>query len=209
MDMTLQNTLTAPAVKKRALTKRWWLKPLVFSASFIPFASLLYALLTNQLGPNPIEVLTDETGEWALRFVVLGLMLTPLRWWLKKPWPVQLRRMIGLFAFFYAVVHFSIYLFLDQQLDFAAIVDDLFERPYITAGSVAFLILLPLAITSNRAMVKRLGNKWQSLHRWVYIAACAAIVHYVWLAKGDRIEPYVYLAIVMALLIVRLKRTLS
>ena len=209
MDMTLQNTPTVAIAKKRTLAKRWWLKPLVFTAALIPLASLVFALLTGKLGPNPIEVLTDETGEWALRFIILGLVLTPLRLWLKKPWPVQLRRMIGLFAFFYATVHLSIYLFLDQQLDLKAIMADLFERPYITAGSTAFLILLPLAVTSNRSMVKRLGKKWQALHRWVYIAACAAVVHYVWLAKGDRIEPYVYLAIVMALLIVRLKRALN
>lgn len=196
------------SAKGETRAKRWWLKPLVFVAALVPLASVVYSLLTNQLGPNPIEVLTDETGEWALRFIVLGLVLTPLRVWLKKPWPVQLRRMIGLFAFFYASVHFSIYFILDQQLDLAAIVADVFERPYITAGSVAFLILLPLAITSNRAMVKRLGKKWQSLHRWVYIAACAAVVHYVWLAKGDRIEPFVYLAIVMVLLIIRFKRVI-
>ncbi len=208
MDTALQDSVTTPA-KKKAWAKRWWLKPLVFLVALIPLVSLVYSLLTGQLGPNPIEVLTDETGEWALRFIVLGLLLTPLRIWLKKPWPVQLRRMIGLFAFFYVVVHFSIYLFLDQQLDLAAIIADVIERPYITAGTVAFLILIPLAITSNRRMVKRLGKKWQSLHRWVYIAACAAVVHYVWLAKGDRIEPFVYLAIVMFLLVVRLKRVIS
>ncbi len=208
MDTALQDSVTTPA-KKKAWAKRWWLKPLVFLVALIPLVSLVYSLLTGQLGPNPIEVLTDETGEWALRFIVLGLLLTPLRIWLKKPWPVQLRRMIGLFAFFYVVVHFSIYLFLDQQLDLAAIIADVIERPYITAGTVAFLILIPLAITSNRRMVKRLGKKWQSLHRWVYIAACAAVVHYVWLAKGDRIEPFVYLAIVMFLLVVRLKRVIA
>jgi len=146
--------------------RNWWLKPLVFTASLIPFAGMVYALLTEQLGPNPIEALTDETGEWALRFVVLGLALTPLRYWLKKPWPVQLRRMIGLFAFFYALTHFSIYLILDLQLDISAFIADVVERPYITAGTVAFLILIPLAVTSNRVMVKRLGKKWQSLHRW-------------------------------------------
>ena len=208
MDTALQDSVTTPA-KKKAWAKRWWLKPLVFLVALIPLVSLVYSLLTGQLGPNPIEVLTDETGEWALRFIVLGLLLTPLRIWLKKPWPVQLRRMIGLFAFFYVVVHFSIYLFLDQQLDLAAIIADIIKRPYITAGTVAFLILIPLAITSNRRMVKRLGKKWQSLHRWVYIAACAAVVHYVWLAKGDRIEPFVYLAIVMFLLVVRLKRVIA
>jgi len=189
--------------------KHWWIKPVVFIAALIPFASLVYALLTNQLGPNPIEALTDETGEWALRFIVLGLALTPLRWWLKKPWPVQLRRMVGLFAFFYALIHLSIYLILDQQLELSAILADILERPYITAGTVSFLILLPLAITSNRVMVKRLGKKWLSLHRWVYIAACAAILHYVWLARGDRIEPFVYLGLVMVLLAVRLVRNLK
>ncbi|MEE9334158.1 MAG: protein-methionine-sulfoxide reductase heme-binding subunit MsrQ [Granulosicoccaceae bacterium] len=208
MDTTLQNSSTT-AASKGIWARRWWSKPLVFVAALIPLASLVYSLFDNQLGPNPIEELTHETGEWALRFIVLGLALTPLRVWIKKPWPVQLRRMIGLFAFFYAAMHFSIYMFLDQQLDLAAIVADVFKRPYISAGTVAFLILLPLAITSNRSMVKRLGKKWASLHRWVYIAACAAVVHYVWLAKGDRFEPFVYLAIVMALLMVRLKRVIA
>jgi sulfoxide reductase heme-binding subunit YedZ len=208
MDVTLKSRAVA-AVKKTRGTKRAWLKPLVFIVSLVPLVSLLVSLLTNQLGANPIEALTDETGEWALRFIVLGLLLSPLRWWLKVTWPVQIRRMIGLFAFFYALVHLGIYLFLDQQLDLAAIVADLLERPYIAAGTVAFSILLPLAVTSNRKMVKRLGKRWQSLHRWVYIAACAAVVHYVWLAKGDRVEPLVYLAIVMVLLIVRLKRVIT
>ncbi len=205
---TLKNAATAAGKATRG-AKRRWLKPLVFVLALIPFVSLVAALLTNQLGANPIEALTDETGEWALRFIVLGLMLSPLRWWLKATWPVQIRRMIGLFAFFYALVHLCIYLILDQQLDPGAIISDLLERPYIAAGTAAFSILLPLAITSNRAMVKRLGKRWQRLHRWVYIAACAAVVHYVWLAKGDRVEPFVYLAIVMALLIVRLKRAIA
>jgi len=206
MEATLQNssnTKSSPTVKRR------WLKPLVFLLSLLPFLLLVTALLTNQLGPNPIEELTGETGEWALRFIVLGLMLSPLRWWLKQSWPVQLRRMIGLFAFFYASVHLSIYLFLDQMLDVSAIISDLLDRPYITAGTVAFFILLPLAVTSNKRMVKKLGTKWQSLHRWVYLGACAAVVHYVWLAKGDRLEPFAYLTIVMGLFVLRLKRLLS
>jgi len=182
------------------------LKPVVFLLSLAPFLWLVFALLSNRLGPNPIEAITDETGEMGLRFLVITLSLTPLRWILKQTWPLRLRRMLGLFAFFYVCVHFLTYLVLDQQLDLRAIIDDLVERPYVLAGTTAFCILLPLAVTSTRGWVKRLGRRWQSLHRWVYIAATASIVHYIWLARGDLIEPFVYLGILLVLFVYRLAK---
>lgn len=198
------------AVGGRLSTIRWQLalKPLVFIAALLPFLLLLQSLLTGQLGPNPIDTLTDQTGTLAIRLLLISLMLTPLRWVLKNTWPIRLRRMLGLFAFFYAALHVATYLLLDQQLDMAAIGSDLSERPFIVAGTVAFLILLPLAITSNRRMVRKLGTRWLSLHRWVYIAGTAAVVHYVWLAKGDLIEPIVYLVLLLALFSYRLVKTL-
>lgn len=176
------------------------MKPLVFLLAASPFLYLLQSLLSGSLGPNPIDALTDQTGTLAIRMLLVSLSLTPLRWLLKNTWPLKLRRMLGLFAFFYASLHVSIYLVLDQQLDVAAIWEDLAERPYIMAGTVAFLILIPLALTSTRGMVRRLGRRWASLHRGVYIASAAVVVHYVWLAKGDLVEPFVYLALLLGLL---------
>ncbi len=181
----------------------------VFTVALIPFAYLVFALFTGKLGANPIERLTNETGEWAIRFIMISLSLTPLRGLLKNAWPVKLRRMLGLFAFFYALLHFCIYFLLDQQLDLLAVWRDLNQRPYILAGFTGFLIFLPLAATSTRGMARRLGRRWSSLHRWVYLAATAAVVHYVWLAKGDLIEPFVYLGILFVLLSYRFVKLLK
>lgn len=175
-------------------------KPLVFAAALAPFIYLVWSLLTGGLGPNPIDILTDNTGTLAIRMLLISLCVTPLRYLLKQTWPLRFRRMLGLFAFFYAFLHVSIYMVLDQQLDISLIWEDLAERPYILAGTVAFLLLLPLAITSTRKMVRRLGKRWTLLHRGVYLASTAAVIHYVWLAKGDLIEPFVYLGLLMLLL---------
>ena len=180
-----------------------WLKPVAFALLAAPAAYLVYALFAGGLGPDPIEALTDETGELALRFLVLSLALTPLRLLLKATWPVRLRRMIGLFAFFYAALHVLIWVVLDQELDPAAMLADVVERPYVLAGTAAFLVMLPLAATSTKAIARRMGRRWQGLHRWVYLAAAAAVVHFVWLAKGDVAEPYVYLAVLAGLYAVR------
>jgi len=185
------------------------LKPVVFALLSMPFIWLVYALLTSQLGANPIEAITDFTGEWALRILLLSLAMTPLRMLLKKPWPIRLRRMIGLFAFFYVLTHLATYLVLDQQFDMGAILSDILERPYITAGSISLLILVPLALTSTKGMMKRLGKRWTSLHRLVYIAATAAIVHYVWLTKGDQMEPLVYLVVLLVLMLFRVKKLIA
>lgn len=183
-------------------------KPIVFIAALLPFLFLLQSLLTGQLGPNPIDTLTDQTGTLAIRMLLISLMLTPLRWLLKDTWPIRFRRMIGLFAFFYATLHVATYFVLDQQFDIGAVWSDLSERPYIVAGTIAFLIMVPLAITSNNYMVRRLGRRWMSLHRAVYIAGLAVVVHYVWLAKGDLIEPIVYLLLLLILFSYRLVKTI-
>lgn len=185
------------------------LKPIVFVLLLAPFIWLVYAILNNQLGANPIEAITDFTGEWALRILLLSLAMTPLRMLLKKPWPIRLRRMVGLFAFFYVLTHLATYLVLDQQLAVSAIMSDILERPYITAGTLALLILIPLAMTSTKGMMKRLGKRWTSLHRLVYLAATAAIVHYVWLTRGDQIEPLIYLFVLFVLMLFRVKRLVT
>lgn len=206
MSELIQGTI----FRGRRIAFQWQLlvKPIVFVLALTPFIYLVQALLSGSLGPNPIDALTDITGTLAIRMLLISLSLTPLRWLLKATWPVRLRRMLGLFAFFYATLHVSIYLGLDQQLDLAAIWDDLAERPYILAGTVAFLILIPLAVTSTRAMVRRLGRRWSSLHRGVYLAGTAAVVHYVWLAKGDLVEPLVYLAVLLILFAYRFVKLL-
>ncbi|MFK7861007.1 MAG: sulfite oxidase heme-binding subunit YedZ [Granulosicoccus sp.] len=194
--------------KKRVLPWKLLAKPVVFLAALTPFIYLVHALLTGQLGPNPIDSLTDQTGTLAIRMLMISLAVTPLRYVLKQTWPLRFRRMLGLFAFFYALLHVLIYAVLDQQLDIGLIWEDLAERPYVLAGTTAFLLLLPLALTSTRGMVRRLGKRWSLLHRAVYIAGTAAVVHYVWLAKGDLIEPFVYLGILMLLFSYRLVRTM-
>jgi len=192
-----------------SLSMKSLLKPAVFVLLSLPFIWLVFALLTDRLGANPIEEITDFTGEWALRILLLSLTMTPLRMVLKKPWPIRLRRMVGLFAFFYVLTHFLTYLLLDLQLDTSAIVADIIDRPYITAGSVAFIILIALAVTSTNAMMRRMGKRWQSLHRLVYVATGAALLHFVWLTRGFQIEPLVYLAVFCVLMLFRTKKLMK
>ena len=185
-----------------------WVKVGVFLMALTPFFYLVQQLLSGALGPNPIDALTDQTGTLAIRFLLISLAISPLRFLLKNTWPLKFRRMLGLFAFFYAFLHFSIYAVLDQQLDPVRMWEDLAERPYIMAGTTALIVLIALAVTSNRRMVKRLGKRWLELHRLVYIAATAGVIHFVWLAKGDLIEPFVYLLLLMLLLGFRFVRLL-
>lgn len=197
----------APSVS--ASRMKLLLKPSVFIALSLPFIWLVFALFTNRLGANPVEAITDHTGEWALRILLLSLAMTPLRMVLKKPWPIRLRRMVGLFSFFYVLTHLLTYFLLDQQLDGAAIIADIIERPYITAGSAGFLILLALAVTSTNGMMRRLGRRWQSLHKLVYVATGAALLHFIWLTRGFQIEPLVYLFVFLVLMSFRVKAWLK
>jgi len=210
----MSSSLTMPAQPTTTRSRgKWtwvsWLKIVVFLACLVPAGAMVMAVVTGKSGPNPIEYLTHVTGEWGLRFLLLSLVMTPLRWMTKSLVPTRFRRMIGLFAFFYVALHFTVYLVLDQQLDVGAIVDDLFKRTYIIAGFVSLLVLVPLALTSTKGMMRRLGKRWKSLHRWVYVASIAAVLHYIWLAKGDQIEPLIYAAVLAVLLGARLWRTIN
>ena len=167
---------------------------------------MVTALLTDRLGANPIESLSHETGQWALRLLLIGLLATPLQQQFRWLWTVRIRRMIGLFAFFYASLHMLVFIWLDQQWDWPLIAGEILEKPYLLAGVLGLLLLLPLALTSSNSMMRKLGRRWKSLHRWVYIAVLAGCVHFVWLAKGDKPEPLVYLSIFLGLLIWRFAR---
>ena len=177
----------------------------VFAAALAPFSALVYAGFTDALGANPVEAITHTTGEWTLRLLLVTLAITPLRRLTGWVWLTRLRRMVGLFAFFYLVLHFTTYAVLDASLDLAYVVEDVADRLYITAGFAAFVMLVPLAATSTNAMVRRLGPvRWRRLHRLVYAAGICGVLHYLWLVKADLREPLVYTAILAVLLAARL-----
>jgi sulfoxide reductase heme-binding subunit YedZ len=181
------------------------LKITVFIASLIPAVWLAYALVTDQLGANPIEAITRETGLWALRFLWLTLLITPLRWVTSWNKLVSLRRMLGLYVFFYAVLHMLLYLWLDQFFDIGEIIKDIIKRPFITIGFISFIALLPLAITSNNKMVKRMGGKaWKKLHKLTYFIAVSSAIHFYMLVKQDKIEPIIYMVLLVLLFSIRL-----
>ena len=182
---------------------RWVVKPLVFLACLIPFLLLLRGVLDGDLGANPLERVTDVTGQWGLRFLLLTLAITPLRRLTGWTWLLRFRRMLGLFVFFYITLHFLTWVWLDQELSWGNILADIVKRPYVTVGFSAWLLLLPLAATSTRGMMRRLGRKWQRLHRAVYAIGVLAILHYIWLVKADLLEPLIYAAVLILLLVVR------
>ena len=178
-------------------------KPLVFGLCLLPFVILLFRLLNDELGANPIEAFTRKSGEWGLRFLLITLAVTPLRQLIKQSWPLRYRRMLGLFAFFYVCVHLLSYIVLDQFFDWYEIGADIIKRPFITIGMSAFVLLVPLAVTSNKAMIRRLGRNWQRLHRLVYLIGVLAVVHFFWLVKADLYWPTLYATILAVLLLAR------
>ncbi len=188
------------------LSKHNWgfIKVLVFLLSLIPFALLLQDTLQDQLGANPIEALHFRLGDWALRFLCLGLALTPLKKLLHQSWPIRFRRMLGLFTYFYACLHLLVYIVLDLSFSWEAFVDEVPQSPYILVGLFTFLLLTPLALTSSQYMQKRLGKTWGQLHKLVYLAGVSAVVHYLWLVKSDLSEPLFYTAVIAVLLGARL-----
>ena len=183
------------------------LKVSVFIISLIPCCLLVYGLLTNQLGANPIEAITRETGLWALRFLLMTLAITPLRWLTGWNMLGAIRRMLGLYVFFYAVLHVLLYLWLDQFFDINEIIKDIIKRPFITIGFFTFSALIPLVVTSNKAMTKKLGGKrWKKLHQLTYYIAIAVCVHFYMLVKQDKAEPLFYIGMLAILLGIRLYR---
>ena len=176
----------------------------VFVVCLIPLARLVVLGFTGGLGANPIEFITRSTGTWTLVGLMVTLSVTPLRRLTGRAELIRFRRMLGLFTFFYVCLHFITYIWLDQFFDPAAIVKDIIKRPFITFGFAAFVLLIPLAATSTRAMIRRLGRRWQQLHRLVYAIAILGVVHYLWLVKKDLTEPLIYGAVLALLLLMRL-----
>jgi methionine sulfoxide reductase heme-binding subunit len=180
------------------------LKPAVFLACLVPLAQLAYGFYADDLTANPIEYITRFTGSWALIILITSLAVTPLRRITVWNALVKFRRMLGLFAFFYATLHFATYMVLDLFFDFSAIAKDIIKRPYITVGFTAFVLMIPLAITSTTGMIGRLGKRWQQLHYLVYGIAILGVVHFYWLVKADIRRPVQYGAVLALLLGYRL-----
>jgi sulfoxide reductase heme-binding subunit YedZ len=178
-------------------------KPVVFLLALVPLGILLlraFELAGLGVGANPIEALLHELGRWGLKFLLLTLAITPLRWWTGWNWLLRFRRMLGLFSFFYILLHFAVYAVLDQGLDLKLIIEDVIKRPYITLGMTGLLLLVPLAVTSTKGMMRRLGKSWQKLHRLVYVIAIVGVWHFYWQVKLDTLDATVYAAILLVLL---------
>ncbi len=203
------------AAARRPPSAAWWrdpvraAKPVVFAAGCVPLGLLAYAVLFDplSLGANPAERIVHETGEWCLQFLLISLAVTPLRRVSGWNWPIKYRRMLGLFAFAYGVLHLSAYVAFDQYFDLAGIVKDIWKRPFITVGFAALLLMTPLAVTSTRGWIRRLGaERWNRLHKVVYAVAILGVVHYWWLVKRDITWPVIYALILAVLLGYRLVR---
>jgi len=178
-------------------------KPVVFLLGLVPLAILALRVFEQadfSLGANPIEELLHQLGRWGLKFLLLTLTITPLRRWTGWNGLIRFRRMLGLFAFFYISLHFTVYAVLDQGLDLSVMIEDVIERPYITLGMTGLLLLIPLAATSTKGMMRRLGKRWQKLHRLVYVIGIVGVWHFYWQVKLDTLDATVYAVILMVLL---------
>jgi methionine sulfoxide reductase heme-binding subunit len=178
-----------------------WTKVVVFLICLGPLGLLIWEAFNDELSANPTQFLEHATGDWTLRFVAITLAISPLRKILIMPQLIRFRRMLGLFAFFYACLHFSIYIGFDRVLDFSGVWADVMKRKYITVGFTGFVLMIPLAVTSTAGMIRRLGGKrWQMLHRLIYLTAIAGVIHYYWLVKSDVHVPLEYAAVMAVLL---------
>jgi len=188
----------------RAFLISKWSKAAVVLIGLVPIASLVWRAFHNGLTANPIEFITHATGDWTLRFVVITLCITPLRRLVQLPDLIRFRRTLGLFAFFYGCLHFTTYIWLDKFFDLHAVWIDVYKRPYITVGFTAFVLMIPLAVTSTAGWIRRMGGKnWRLLHRAIYFIAIFGVIHYYWLVKSAVIRPLTYGAIVAVLLLWR------
>jgi methionine sulfoxide reductase heme-binding subunit len=181
------------------------LKVMVFLTCLGPLSVLTWKGFHDQLGANPVDVITRSTGKWTLTFLLITLSVAPLRKLASAPWLIRFRRMLGLFAFFYGTLHLMTFVWLDKSFDFQAMLHDIVKRRFITAGMTAWALMLPLALTSTTGWIRRLGGKrWQRLHRLIYFSAAAGVIHFIWLVKADLRRPLTYGAILAGLLAFRL-----
>ena len=182
-----------------------YLKPVIFLACLIPLGRLVWRGFHAGLGANPIEAITHGTGDWTLSFLLVTLSISPLRKLTRQYWLIGLRRMLGLFAFFYGTLHLMTWLWLDKFFDVHEMLADIIKRRFITAGMTAFALMIPLALTSTKWSIRKLGGKrWQVLHRLIYFSAMAGVIHYIWLVKADLRKPLEYAAVLGVLLLYRL-----
>ncbi len=192
------------------MNKLRFTKSLLFLAALIPLARLVWKALHDALGANPIEVITHSTGNWTLIFILTTLSITPLRRITHQYWLIGLRRMIGLFAFFYGTLHFLTYIWLDKFFDVHDMLHDVAKRRFITVGFSAFVLMIPLAVTSTKGWIRRIGGKnWQRLHRLIYLTGILAVIHYAWLVKADLRKPIEYAIALSLLLLYRVGAWLS
>jgi sulfoxide reductase heme-binding subunit YedZ len=181
-------------------------KPLLFILLLLPILYYAYGIWQDMLGANPLEAVIRGLGDWALRILLLTLLMSPLRRLINWTQALRLRRMLGLYAYFYVVLHLFSYLWFDQFFDWEEIWFDILERPFITIGMAAFVLLIPLAITSTKGMIRRLGKNWKRLHSLVYLISILAVIHFWWMVKLDVTEPVIYSGILALLLVERLYR---
>jgi len=186
------------------ILKSKFAKPVLFVLFLVPLASLIWRGFYGDLGANPIETITRSTGDWTLRFLLITLAISPFRQWFGLSGLLRFRRMSGLYVFFYACCHFSIWFIFDHAFDFADMIEDIVERRYITVGFSALMLLIPLAATSNNAMVKRLGRRWKKLHQLTYLIVLLGVLHFLWLVKADYLEPGIYALVAAVLLLQRI-----
>jgi sulfoxide reductase heme-binding subunit YedZ len=180
-----------------------YFKPVLFLAALLPLARLVWLGFHRGLGANPIEFITHSTGDWTLIFLLVTLSITPLRKLTRQYWLISYRRMLGLFAFFYGCLHLMTYVWLDKFFDVQEMLHDIAKRKFITAGMTAFTLMIPLALTSTKWSIRKLGKRWQILHRLIYFSAAAGVIHYIWLVKADLKKPLEYAFVLGALLLYR------
>ena len=181
-----------------------WIKPVIFVACLEPLARLAWKGFHGMLGANPIEVITHSTGDWTLTFLLVTLSITPLRKLTRQYWLIGLRRMFGLYAFFYGLLHLTTFVWLDKFFDVHEMLADVAKRRFITAGFTGFVLMIPLALTSTKGWIRRLGGeRWQRLHQLIYLSAAAGVIHYIWLVKADLRKPLEYAAVLGVLMLYR------
>ena len=184
---------------------RNYIKIPIFFLSLLPILIIFYQIIFNQLGPEPVKEITHVTGNWTLRFIIITLAMTPLQKFTKLNFWISYRRMFGLFVFFYASAHMMTYVGIDYRFDWSSIGDDIVKKKFIFSGFLAWLLLVPLALTSSKRMIRLLRNKWKKLHKLIYIISLLGIIHYLWLVKVVTVEPLIYLIIIVILLTLRVK----